>query len=563
MTPLDLDCDVAVVGYGPVGATAANLLARLGLKVVVIEREPEIYDKPRAIGGDHEFFRVMQWCGIGDQFAAHTADYRGTDYLGVDGEVIRSFVPPQRPYPLGWPPSFLFVQPELERMLREAAARRNNVTVMLGYGWKGLERIAAGCQVIAEHTTSRESLVVRAKYVLACDGASSPIRTHLNIPLDDLRFDETWAVIDAWLLDPVAVPERNIQYCWPKRPASYIVGPGALRRWELKLLPGEDRDSFDFAALVDALSSYVDPGAVDLWRTAVYRFHALVAERWRHGNVFLVGDSAHQTPPFLGQGLCSGIRDVANLAWKLAMVIQGTADESLLDSYEREREPQTRRLVELAKEAGRVIGELDEQAARLRDARLRAMRTDAAQSTQRHVSIPGIREGILDRGNADVDASLATAGELCVQPLLRAADGRLALFDEVVDLRFVIAVVSDEASSWLDEVDRSFWAEIGGAFLKIAEHGAADDGAIDVLHETEGMFRGFAQARGYAAVVIRPDRYIYGAARTRTELKRMLQTLRVQLRGASDTQGCRAEEERISISMPSGTSSAVESALRR
>ena len=359
--------DVAIIGYGPVGAVLANLLGSQGHWVLVVDQMREIYDKPRAINIDHEVMRVLQSVGLADAVNALTIPYAGTDFLGREGRPFKVFEPTTPPYPLHWAPNLLFIQPEFEPILRGGVDRFVNVEVLLEHRaievWQTPS--AAGVRFVDRDGKLREAT---ARYLVACDGAVSPIRKQLDIGQESLNFDEWWTVVDAWLMRPTPLPPRTTQYCWPSGPTTYVVGPRNLRRWEMKLLPGESpQDYEDRAAVRRRLARFVDVDAIEIWRVATYRFHALVAEEWRRGRIFLAGDAAHQMPPFMAQGLCSGVRDAGNLGWKMSAVLAGDLPESLLSSYETERKPHIRQLVAVTKELGKVIGELDVETARRRD----------------------------------------------------------------------------------------------------------------------------------------------------------------------------------------------------
>src|SRR3977135_1226310 len=225
-------------------------------------------------------------------------------------------------------------------------------------------------------------------------------------------------VVDTLPSPPAKRPAKSFQYCWPSRPGTFVPGPRNLRRWEIKLLPGEDPElagaPYNEAKL---LEGFTDTSDLTIWRSAVYRFHALLGESWRDRRVFLMGDAVHQTPPFLGQGLCAGIRDASNLAWKLAHVLRGSDDDTLLDSYEVERKPHVRSVVASAREFGKIIGELDPVAAVARDERLRADLKSGKAETIRQKFIPDLPSGLIAPG-----AKLA--GRLFVQPHAQEADGR-------------------------------------------------------------------------------------------------------------------------------------------
>src|SRR5262245_52460732 len=455
--------DVLIVGYGPVGATLAGLLVRHGLRVAVVEQAADVYDKPRAITLDHEVMRVFQACGVAHDVEKSTAPHPGTHYLGVDGEVIRIYDPQPPPHPLGWVPSGTFVQPEVEAVLRAGVARSGRAEVFLSTQVVALAPYADHVDVTLRGAGGDAERTVAARHVVGCDGANSFVRRRLGIGHKDLAFDEWWMVVDVRLKTPVELPKKCIQYCWPSRPSTFIVGPGDLRRWEIKLLPGEDPEAFGAPENVARqLARFVDPKAIEIWRSAVYRFHALVAERWRQGRVYLAGDACHQTPPFMGQGMCAGVRDAANLAWRLALVLRAGAHDGLLDSYEAERKPHVEALVGFAKKAGEVIGELDVAAARARDALLRGQLERGEAETIRQRFIPNLAGGVIAAASGPV------AGTLFVQPRVgEQEDG--VLLDDVLVPTFLLATTSEEAQSWLSPAARDVWRRIGGERAVISQ----------------------------------------------------------------------------------------------
>jgi 3-(3-hydroxy-phenyl)propionate hydroxylase len=386
--------DVAIVGYGPVGATFANLLSSYGLTVAVVERSLDIYDKPRAIVLDHEVLRVFQACGLASVMEQAIAVHPGTQYLGVDGEIIFEFKMLSPPYPLGWTPNASFVQPELEYALRQRLSGRANTGIFLGTQAVGFDQDQDSATLHLEGNAHVDA--VKARYLVGCDGANSFVRKGLDVGLTDLAFDELWMVVDAWTDDPTKRPNKCFQYCWPSRPGTYVPGPGKLRRWEIKLMPGEEPELFSSQeAILKVLGGFTHTSDLTIWRSAVYRFHALLARQWRLGRVFLMGDAAHQMPPFLGQGLSGGIRDAFNLAWKIRFVLAGHAGDNLLDTYQIERAPHVGAVVKSAKELGEIIGELDPIAARSRDIRLRAELQGGRAPTVRQKLIPDLQAGLI------------------------------------------------------------------------------------------------------------------------------------------------------------------------
>jgi 3-(3-hydroxy-phenyl)propionate hydroxylase len=516
--------DVAIVGYGPVGAVFANLLARRGLKVAVVERTAAVYDKPRAIALDHEALRVFQAIGLADYMDGTIAPHNGTHFIGVDGEIIKAFDPMPPPYPLGWIPNATFVQPDAEKALREKLAEYENVDVFLSATGVSLTQDQTSVSLSARRDDGSE-FTLHARYLVGADGANSFVRKQIGAGLEDLAFDEWWVVVDTLTSEPAKRPAKSYQYCWPARPGTFVPGPGRLRRWEIKLLPGEDPEAAGTPdTIARLLGGFTDISDLTIWRSAVYRFHALLGQGWRDRRVLLMGDAVHQTPPFLGQGLCAGIRDAANLAWKLTLVLRGDADDSLLDSYEIERKPHVRAVVAAAKEFGTIIGELDPVAAAARDARLLADLKSGRAETVRQKFIPNLFSGLI-AGKA------LLAGELFVQPHVRAPDRRIVRLDDLLPQEFVLAAATPDVIDWLSDASRAAWQRLSGAQVIIAAPGeSAQHGGVLAVSEADGLFTGWMRQNAVAAVIVRPDRYIYGAAENADQLNRLVLQLLGDLR---------------------------------
>lgn len=527
MPQVDTIHDVAIVGYGPVGATFANLLSRYGLTVAVVEQAAGIYDKPRAITIDHEVLRVFQACGIADVLEKGIAPHPGTHYLGVDGEVIKIFDPMPPPYPLGWVPTATFVQPDVEQALRAKLTEYAGADVFLS---TRATAISQGADVVSLTCSSEsgDEIVLRSRYLVAADGANSFVRKQLGIRLDDLEFDEWWMVVDAFAGDLGKRPNKCFQYCWPSRPGTFLPGPGALRRWEIKLLPGEDPAEFGQASnVLRVLQGFTDTSDLEIWRSAVYRFHALLAQRWRAGRIFLMGDAVHQTPPFLGQGLSAGIRDAVNLAWKLAFVLDGKATDSLLDTYELERKPHVTTVVATAKEFGKIIGELDPSAARRRDEMLRTELQSGQAITIRQKFIPDLAAGLIEE-------QYPLAGSLFVQPTIRLANGGLTRLDDLMPYEFL--VVSDDVDVLEDTRSASpkELTQIPVVYAAVTSEDARfSSSGIMILQEQSGLLCKWLEEHKVKAIVVRPDRYVFGAARNATELRVLLRRLGDRLQSQS------------------------------
>ncbi|MEL6982049.1 MAG: bifunctional 3-(3-hydroxy-phenyl)propionate/3-hydroxycinnamic acid hydroxylase, partial [Actinomycetota bacterium] len=353
------DADVIVIGCGPVGVMAALRCAQRGLSVIAIDRSEEIYPLPRALGMDDETQLLFERAGLGDELRRNSAPLLGAEFVDRTGErVVGVELPPGTVGSLGHPPAVTFDQPGLERALR-AAAGAAGVEFRLGFEAFAIGDLDPGVSTGVVVSVGDQSVdaELTARWAIAADGAKSTVRSLRGIAMVDQGFDQTWLVIDTTLQDPdLPLPPAAQQLCDPARVSTFVPGPANHRRWEFQLLAGETRDEMlDEAVIWKLLAPWATPGQLSIDRTAVYRFHATVAERFRDGPVFLAGDAAHQMPPFNGQGMCAGLRDAENLSWKLAMVANGRAGDALLDSYDTERRPHAAAQVGHSVDAGMLM----------------------------------------------------------------------------------------------------------------------------------------------------------------------------------------------------------------
>ncbi len=440
--------DIAIVGYGPTGATLANLLGLQGYRVAVIEREPGLQPLPRAVHFDGEVMRVFETAGLAAQILPIIRPSGGIRHVNSAGHLMIERKPALGTGAHGWANNYLFHHPELEGALRDGVARFPKVAVFLSEEVLSLSQ----SEDAVELKTSKRT--IQSRYVVGCDGARSIVRQAIGSGHHDLGLHQPWLVVDVLLERDVDLPAQTVQYCDPARPVTYVRVSARRRRWEIMLMPGDDAETMTRPETVwRLLAPWLRPGDARLERGAVYAFHSLIAKRWRARRLLIAGDAAHQTPPFLGQGMCAGIRDAANLAWKFAR-------KDLLDTYQSEREPHVRVFIEEALRLGNIIQTTDPRVAAERDRRF----LEGGKEEMVNLS-PPLGPGF-HRGR----------GEIFPQPLL--ADGRR-----------------------LDEA-------IGGYHF-----------AVLCPFETD-----FPHIRieGPEAIVLRPDRYVYGAARTRAELQDLL-----------------------------------------
>ena len=500
------DWDVVIVGCGPVGGFAANLLGKSGLKVLILERDLDAFPLPRAVHLDHEMMRLFADADLLDLVEPLMFATDGHMHLGADGNVIRYLGSVGCPRPFAFSNDYFFYQPELEAALRRGLDRLPTVELRF-------EAVAALAQYGREVVLTLETgEAVRARYVIACDGARSTVRKALDIPLQDLGFEEPWLVVDAEVDGPIQFPpiegapidadfqRLSVMVCDPRRPATIVPGRGNHRRWEFMLLPGEnDQDMASEETVRGFIAPWIGGAPYRLVRASTYRFHALVAERWRMGRVFLAGDAAHQTPPFFGQGMCHGLRDVANLAWKLGLVLAGKAAPSLLETYQPERDPHVRTVIGAAVEAGRYICLLDADLAAERDRRLRSPTAPGTASDL----IPPLGAGIVEPG----------AGERFIQPLIRRSAQEPRRLDEITGGGWLIVQRDGEAR--LSDQARAVWTALGGGVLILG----------DEMTETARHLATWFERHSAIAAVVRPDFYTYAAPADAAELSGAVERL--------------------------------------
>ena len=508
--------DVAVIGCGPVGITLAGLLGREGLRVAVYDRAREVYAQPRAVGFDHDAMRLFQRVGAAEALAPHVTDFRNTVYRGVDGQVIQRVRRIEPPYPYTWAPNFTCDQPGVEAVLRATVAAMPSVHFGLGTELLGFESQADGVALSLRDDDRGQALACTARWVVGCDGASSTVRRLAGLRLHSHDYDEPWIVVDLKVgAEALArLPDTNVQYCEPERPCTYIVCPGNHRRWEFMLMPGEPREgALEPARLWALLQRWLQPGEAALWRAAAYRFHALVADDWRAGRVLLAGDAAHQTPPFMGQGMCQGLRDAGNLAWKLAAVQRGEAGEALLDSYTAERRPHVEATTLMAKQLGVMLSERDPARARARDARMLREAGGQAPTLIRQELIPPLCHGLIAQG-------APRAGEVLPQPRVREGM-RMALMDDLLGAAWRLVLASDDRAT--QAACAAAAAAHGLPLLIVGASGAAPLPGTRHVQESDGLLHDWLGATGLVGALVRPDHVVYGGFATPAEALALLQ----------------------------------------
>lgn len=504
-----MDTDVAVVGCGPVGAVAANLLALQGLRVMVLERERTEHAQPRAFSCDDEALRVYQAAGLVEAVRRDMARAGVVHYTGVGGRKFAEIAIGGLDFGNGFPPLNYFYQPALEAELRRGLGRFPHVTLHLGREVTALAQDADGVTLDVAETGGTGRWRVRARYVLGTDGARSTVRKLAGIGLTGDSYPDRWLAVSGQPDAPDAMLIRESTFvCDPHRPTFVAEGAKNDFRMEMMVMPGEtDAQMEDPATVRRLISRYVDPDRFRITRSVVYAFHNMVAERWRDGRVFLLGDAAHQMPPMMGQGLVSGLRDAANLAWKLALVAGGAADDRLLDTYETERRPHVKSMADASVGMSKVFLARSVPAAIARDTFFRGI----------HL-VPRIRRAIRNmefkpravyargafvrggrRGKQDAQ------GTMFPQYPVTDAAGRTVLSDAVLGEGFALVVRDADAAA----VRHELWARLGVRIVTLLPAGSAPraDGMVDGTGKIGAWFA----ARRVQAALVRPDRFVFAA----------------------------------------------------
>jgi 3-(3-hydroxy-phenyl)propionate hydroxylase len=502
------DCEVLVVGGGPIGVKMLAELGHAGVQAVGIEMWPEMWKQARAVHFDAEAMRSFQPIGLASQVSAVTSPMRHYRMENEAGDTLLSFVTGQWGSQ-AWHGENLFHQPEIDTLLRAEVDRLPGVDLRLGTTLEEIEEDEEGvhCHV---RTTEGTRQTITARWVVACDGANSTVRETLGIPVENLGVDDPWLVADGHLHGTADIEGDMVLLGRHTRPALWLRLPGDRARIELKVLPGDDPDEIITPEGIARLSKgLLTPENFTPDRRSIYTFRARVAERWRVGNVFLAGDAAHQAPPLFGQGLCAGMRDVTNLVWKLRLVSSGRAPESLLDTYESERRPHAWYWVNEAATMANLVQTTDVHVAAQRDAYL------LAEPEKGFPADPALGPG-LHTGDVDVHA-----GRLSIQPLLH--DG--TRLDDIVGNRFLLAA------------EPELLAGLPASLRAALE----DEPEITVLTSTEQIGELLHSVMS-PAVVVRPDRYVAGTAQTAQSLEELLRMLPLGLEREAHRDRTRTEE---------------------
>lgn len=498
--PLPQSVEVLVVGNGPVGATLAALLGRHGVSALVVDKGHEVLPMPRAIALDNEALRILQLAGL-DEDAFET---QVIAQVKMHCPIVGQFGQANTRGRLdGHPRLVTFYQPDLEQAMRRQAGRFAHLDIRGGIELLELQQDGDGVLATLQDETGQRYRV-RASYLVGADGAGSRVRGLIGQEFRGHSYAEDWLIVDAAARQGQAIDHVEF-LCDHRRPTPHMPAPGGRERWEFMLRPGESRAEMEAPERIrELLAPWIEPSQLQIERKAVYRFHARCCERFQDGRVFLVGDAAHITPPFVGQGLVAGLRDAANLAWKLAWVLQGRAASGILDSYDHERRPHAREMIALARLMGRLVMPGNAVTATLVHGLMKALRLIPA--ARRHFEELDIKPKNRFRHGLFVKARRRGGpanGALFPQAWVR-SQGVLRLSDELLGERLQLVGLGTDPRQWLDARQQAQWLELGGGFLHIG-HGRGN-GASDFAEAIDDRL--LAPWPAPTLAVVRPDRIV-------------------------------------------------------
>ncbi|KMO80664.1 3-(3-hydroxyphenyl)propionate hydroxylase [Mycolicibacterium chubuense] len=508
------DVDVVIVGAGPSGLTLANILGLHGVRTLVAEERDTLIDYPRGVGLDDEALRTFQSIGLVDRILPHTVPNQILRFFDGKRRLLAEMAPPDARF--GWPKRNGFVQPMVDAELFAGLDRFDHVDVQFGRGMRTCREDADGVTVELS-----DGARVRARYVVGCDGGRSATRRLMNVSFDGTTSSTRWLVVDL-ADDPLGHPNSEVG-ADPRRPYVSIAIAHGIRRFEFLIHPHESDEQADDPAFVSQMLAerIPYPERVHMIRHRVYTHHSRIASSFRAGRLLLAGDAAHLMPVWQGQGYNSGIRDAANLGWKLAAVVTGQAGDALLDTYDIERRRHARAMIDLSTMVGRVISPTNTRVAALRDRVIHA--ASAVPTLKRYVlemrfkPMPRYTEGAVyhDVASSSTSANSPT-GTLFIQPRVDTRHGRNLLLDDVLGPGFAVLCWSNNLRAVLGDSAFARWNTLGARFIEVRPmtqlHWTGhDDDAVAVVGDRSGALKSWFDASTDSVLFLRPDRCIAAA----------------------------------------------------
>ena len=492
--------DLIIVGLGPVGAVVANLLAQFNISILVIEKNEYIHPTPRAIHFDGEIMRIFQNIGLANLIKKISRpSYQGMRFVDANDKTLLVRKANKKIGDQGWYNNWYFYQPDLENILRLGLNRFNNVSVRLGETLIKIKEFKNKTTLTTKISHSNKKVTYSGKWIIGCDGAKSLISHKISNKVKDLGFDEKWLVIDLNIKKDTfktkKLPNYTVQHCNPIRPMTRCFINPKKRRWEIKILPSDDLNKITQKKFLwSILSPWLTSDDAEIERAQIYTFHSIIKKKWRKNNLVIAGDSAHQSPPFLGQGLCAGIRDASSLAWRLAAIIKGKTDASLLDSYVNERKKHVLEFIKLATRCGELINTGKKSL-------IKKYFNSSVKENKASFNYPKpqLGKGIWKHGKIPL-------GQITPQFFFRKR-----LLDDKAIYKFIL-LENCNLKNYLQNQDKKLLKEF----------------EIIIISANKEIKNWLKTINAHVAL-IRPDRYLYGVANNYSETTKLLNSLRYKL----------------------------------
>ena len=498
--------DVAVIGLGPAGSLIALLLESYGLKVLAIDKDQDIYSLPRAVTISDQGLRIAQAACIEDIYLSNSTELGGAGFVDEDLEMIGGALDLKGVVTSnGWMPSRMFHQPLTDKAIREKL-QKTTATILLEHELIDIKDQTTHINVSIRDLKNDLDLQFTSRYLIGSDGGSSAVRKLLEISQEDLNYNRDWVVVDVELKGENRLDDKALQICDPKRLCTYIPSHLPYRRWEFIINKGEDKKEFLMDEKINLLiSRWLKPSEYRIIRKAVYQFHSVIAKEFSKGRCFLIGDAAHQNPPFMGEGMMSGYRDAMNLSWKIALIIKNNFNDNLLTTYEKERKPHAQFVVENS--AG--IGELMEAYAEAEDPN--QVSEDLVAKGYGSFILPNLDKGLFYGGKANESMN---AGQLFPQPVIYKNDQVVRREDKILGNGF--ALISKN-KILLNKRDEKFLHSLGCNFIVLEDQFIKQSYWLNRVMELDGVY------------LIRPDKYIYGCTTNKVSLEELIEDLRLRI----------------------------------
>lgn len=508
------EVDVLIVGAGPVGLTLANILGLQGVRTLVVEDRDTLIDYPRGVGLDDESLRTFQSIGLVEQILPHTVPNQILRFYDGHRGLLAEMAPPDARF--GWPKRNGFVQPLVDAELLKGLARFETVRVLWSTKMESAAQDGDGVSVELLHDGTPST--VRARYLVGCDGGRSATRRMMDVSFDGTTSETRWLVVDL-ANDPLGHPNSEVG-ADPARPYASISIAHGIRRFEFMIHADETDEQVERPEFIARmLAPFVPhPDRVDIIRHRVYTHHSRIAGSFRKGRMLLGGDAAHLMPVWQGQGYNSGIRDAANLGWKLAAVVNGHAGDALLESYDIERRKHARAMIDLSTLVGRVISPTNRHVAMLRDKLIRA--ASVVPTLKRYVLEMRFKPMPRYDTGAVVHDSPATStspvGTLFIQPHVDTRTAQNLLLDEVLGNGFAVLAWNNNLRELLDDEIFARWKALGATFVEARpgtqlQWAGHDDPDITIVGDRTGALKKFFDAHTTSVLFLRPDRCIAAA----------------------------------------------------